>query len=64
MFNFITTHKLQEFVTPLTVYVSSKKAQNPARKDFEKTKNNGYLIGPTFGLFALVLAHFQHPKRE
>ena len=27
---------LQEFVTPLTVYLSSEKAQNPARKHFEK----------------------------
>ena len=30
---------LQEFVTPLTVYLSSDKAQNPARKHFEKTNS-------------------------
>ena len=39
MFNFIIIHKLQEFVTPLTVFLSSEKAQNPARKHFEKTNH-------------------------
>ena len=31
MFNFIVTHKLQEFVTPLAVYLSCEKVQNPAQ---------------------------------
>ena len=39
MFNFIITHKLQEFVTTLAMYLSSEKAQNPARKHFEKANN-------------------------
>ena len=33
MFNFIMAHKLQEFVTPLTVYLRSEKG----RKHFEET---------------------------
>ena len=41
MFNFIITHKLQEFMTPLTMYLSSEKAQNPARKHFEKNNKLG-----------------------
>ena len=39
VFNFIITHKLQEFMTPLTVYVRSEKAQNPAGRHFEKTNS-------------------------
>ena len=29
-------HKLHQFVTPFTVYLSEEKAQNPTRKHFEK----------------------------
>ena len=31
---FIITRKLQELVTPFTMYFSSEKAPNPARKPF------------------------------
>ena len=35
MFNFIITHKLQEFVTPLIVHLSSEKPKIQRGKDFE-----------------------------